>query len=321
MYVNYAAYRDGKRLGEITVEQISDILATPESFVWMALADPEPEELLKIQEEFGLHELAAEDARSAHQRCKLEDYGDCLFLVLHPVEMVGEQVHYGETHLFVGRDYLVSIRHGSREGYGRVRLRCEGSPHLLAKGPGFALYGLLDFIVDQFMPVVEHFQDRLETLEQAIFENQHDRASIEQLYDLKREVANLRNAVAPILDICNALMRLHPDIVSRELKVYYRDVHDHVVRIVRNIDTMRDILTDAMQVYLALVTIRQNDVVKRLAGWGAILAIPTMIFSMYGMNFKFMPELVFPYGYPAALLVTLLGCAALYRKLKFAGWL
>ena len=321
MYVNHAAYRSGRRVGAITIDEISEYLKDPETFVWLALADPTPAELAKIEEEFSLHELAVEDARSAHQRPKLEEYGDALFLVLHNAELREGAVHFGETHIFVGQQFLISIRHGAEVGYRRVRERCENNPQLLAKGSGFALYALLDFVIDQFMPVVDHYQTRLEQLEADIFQNRLDRLLIERLYELKRQVADLRNAVAPALDICNALMRLHPDIVSKDLRVYYRDVHDHVVRILRAMEAMRETLSDAMQVNLALVTVRQNDVVKKLAGWGAILALPTMLFSMYGMNFDAMPELYWRFGYPAVLAVTLLGCIWLYRRLKLQGWL
>lgn len=321
MYVNCAAYRKGQRAGEIAVEQISDELSVPDTFVWMGLAEPGPPELEVIQQEFALHELAIEDARSAHQRPKLEEYGGTLFLVLHTAELLEEEVQFGETHLFVGPHFLVSIRHGSTQGYSRVRARCESSPQLLAKGPGFALYALMDFIVDHYLPVVEHYQTRLEQLEADIFEAQLDRPLMERLYELRRQVLELNHVVTPLLDVCNALMRLHPEVVSRDLRVYYRDVHDHVLRILRATESMRETLSDAMQVNLALVTIRQNDVVKRLAGWGAILAVPTMVFSMYGMNFHNMPELHWPLGYPSALLATCLGCALLYRRLKRAGWL
>ena len=321
MLVNYAAYQKGQSTGAITIEQISDLLQEPDTFVWLALADPTPEELARIQEEFSLHDLAVEDARSAHQRPKLEDYGDSLFLALHTAELFEGEVHFGETHLFVAKQFLISIRHGSAVGYERARERCERAPELLAKGSGFALYALLDFVVDQFMPLVDHYQTLLEQLEADIFENRLDGPLIERLYELKRQVAELRNAAAPLLDISNGLMRLHPEIVSRDLRVYYRDVHDHVLRIIRATDTMREALSDAMQVNLALVTVRQNEVVKRLAGWGAILALPTMVFSLYGMNFEWMPELNWRFGYPAALAVTLIGCLWLYRRLKRVGWL
>jgi magnesium transporter len=321
MFVNYAAYRNGQRVGDIAINQISDLLKEPDTFVWLALVEPDWADLAKIQEEFNLHDLAIEDARSAHQRPKLEEYSESLFLALHTLALSEGSVQFGETHLFVGRRFLISIRHGTTAGYGRVRDRCESMPHLLAKGPGFALYALLDFVVDQFMAVAEYYQNRLERLEADIFQNRLDRPLIERLYELKREVSELRSAAAPVLDIGNALVRLHPEIVSKDLRDYYRDVHDHVLRVLRATDMMRETLSDAMQVNLALVTVRQNEVVKRLAGWGAILALPTMVFSMYGMNFKLMPELEWRYGYPAALLLTLLGCVALYRRLKRADWL
>ena len=321
MYIRCAAYRNGQRIDDIGVENISELLADPESFVWVGLAEPDPSELLQLQAEFGLHELAVEDARSAHQRPKLEEYKGSLFVVLHTVELRDGEVHFGETHLFVGKQFLISIRHQSSLGYGRARTRCESLPQLLAKGSGFPLYAVLDLIVDNFMPVVEHYQSLLEELEEDIFENRSHRDAMERLYDLKRCLLRLRNAATPLLDICNALMRLHPEIVPKDLRVYFRDVLDHVHRIIRATDTMRETLSDAMQANLALITVRQNEVVKRLAGWGAILALPTMVFSMYGMNFKFMPELELRFGYPAVLAATLIGCVWLYRRLKRAEWL
>jgi magnesium transporter len=321
MYVNYAAYRNGQVLGSITIDEISDVLLEPDTFVWLALSEPDAVELGKIQEEFGLHDLAIEDARSAHQRPKLEEYGDSLFVALHTVALNGDRVQYGETHVFVGKQFLISIRRGSTASYRRVRERCENNPQLLAKGPGVALYALLDFVVDQYLLVSDHYEQRLERLEDDIFENRLDRPLIGRLYELKREVSELRTAAAPIVEIANALMRRHREIVAPDLRDYYRDVHDHVLRVLRATDTMRETLADAMQVNLALVTVRQNEVVKRLAGWGAILALPTMVFSMYGMNFKTMPELDWQFGYPASLAVTLVGCIWLYRLLKRARWL
>jgi len=321
MYVHYAAYRNGQGIGTINIEQISDLLQEAASFVWLGLSDPSSEELGKIQEEFGLHDLAMEDTRSAHQRPKIEEYGDTLFLALHTVALNGDRVVYGETHLFAGRQFLVSIRRGPTASYRRVRERCESTPQLLAKGPGFALYALLDFVVDQFLAVSDYYRKQLDQVEADIFENRLDRPLIGRLYELKREVSDLRNAAAPLAEIANALMRRHRNLVGPDLRNYYRDVHDHVLRVLRATDSMRETLSDAMQVNLALVTVHQNEVVKRLAGWGAILALPTMVFSMYGMNFTIMPELGWRFGYPAALAVTLVGCLWLYGLLKHARWL
>jgi magnesium transporter len=321
MVVNCVAYRHGERIGDIPVEQISDVLAQDGTFVWVGLHEADATLLRTIQMEFGLHELAVEDALSAHQRPKLEEYGDSLFVVLQTAQWWEDSMHLGETHVFVGKRFLVSVRHGPSLTYSKVRERCEANPARLAMGPGYALYAVMDFIVDNYAPIVERFGDRLEHLESAIFAESFDRHAIEQLYDLKRELQQLRSAAAPVLEICTELMRLHSDIVPKETKEYFRDIRDHARRVVEAADAMREMLTAAMQVHLALASVAQNEVVKRLAGWGAILAIPTMVFSLYGMNFRHMPELDWRFGYPMVMAIVVLGCAWLYRRLRRVGWL
>jgi magnesium transporter len=321
MVVNCVVYRHGTRVGDIPVEQISDVLAEEGTFVWVGLHEPDTALLRTIQAEFGLHELAVEDALSAHQRPKLEEYGESLFVVLQTAQWWEDSMHLGETHVFVGKRFLVSVRHGPSMTYSKVRERCEANPSRLAMGPGYALYAVMDFIVDNYAPIVARFSARLEELESAIFAQSFSRATIEQLYDLKRELQLLRGAAAPVLDICTELMRLHSDIVPKETKEYFRDIRDHARRVVEATDAMREMLTAAMQVHLALASVAQNEVVKRLAGWGAILAIPTMVFSLYGMNFEYMPETHAPWGYPLILAGVVLGCAWLYRRLRRVGWL
>jgi magnesium transporter len=321
MVVNCVAYRHGERIGDIPVEQISEVLAQEGTFVWVGLHEADATLLRTIQIEFGLHELAVEDALSAHQRPKLEEYGESLFVVLQTAQWWEESMHLGETHVFVGKRFLVSVRHGPSLTYSKVRERCESNPAKLAMGPGYALYAVMDFIVDNYAPIVERFSERLEQLESAIFGESFDRHAIEQLYDLKRELQQLRSAAAPVVDICTELMRLHSDIVPKETKEYFRDIRDHARRVVETTDAMREMLTAAMQVHLALASVAQNEVVKRLAGWGAILAIPTMVFSLYGMNFRHMPELDWRFGYPLVIAVVVMGCAWLYRRLRRAGWL
>ena len=315
------AYKDGNRLGDITIEQISDVLKQEKTFVWLGLRESNDALLEKIQAEFGLHELAIEDARSAHQQPKLEAYGDTLFLVMQTAHWFGDTVHLGETHVFVGARFLVSIRHGSPLGFSKVRERCESMPQRLARGPGFALYAIMDYVADNYVPVVSRLQLALESLEAAIFKHQTQRQTLEELYDLKKELVLLRSATEPLLDICNQLTRFHDHIVPKDVRFYYRDIYDHVKRVNQTIDGMREMLATAMQVHLATVTVRQNEVVKRLAGWGAILAIPTMVFSLYGMNFKHMPELEFGYSYPVVLGAVLVSCLWLYVRLKRGGWL
>jgi len=318
--VHCVAYRNGQPLGDISIDELSEVIKQPDTFVWLGLHEPDDPLLQKIQGEFGLHALAIEDAHHAHQRPKIEAYSNSLFIVLKTAQLEAGQVVYGETHLFVGSNFLVSVRHGASSSYEQVLQRCENSTKGLHKGPGFALYAALDFVADNYKPIVAQFERDFEAIETDIFKDQFDKLVIERLYALKRHLLELRNAALPVAEISTELMRLHEDLIPKELRAYFRDIQDHVSRLVGQIDGMRDMLTTAMQVNLALVANNQNEVVKRLAGWGAILAIPTVIFSLYGMNFAWMPELKWRAGYPAAVGVTLLGCVFVYRRLRRAGW-
>jgi magnesium transporter len=319
--VNSVAYRDGKRLGDIPVDDISEVIKTPGTFVWLGLHEPDVALLRKVQQEFGLHDLAVEDALDAHQRPKLETYGDSIFVVLNTAQIVGDDLVVGETHVFVGPSYVVSVRHGASLTYAPVRERCESDPHGLVNGPGYVLYALMDFVVDNYLPIVTRLEESFTELERGLFRDEFDRGAIERLYHIKRQVLRLRNAVYPIEEVCGQLIRFHEDLVPKELRAYFRDIQDHASRLLRTLDVTREMLTTAVQVNLALVTVGQNEVVKRLAGWGAILAVPTVVFSLYGMNFSFMPELKFHYAYPTVIGVTLVACVGLWRKLHRAGWI
>ncbi|WP_310384340.1 magnesium and cobalt transport protein CorA [Roseateles sp.] len=318
--IHSVAYRDGQALGDIAIDELSGVIQEPGTFVWLGLHEPDDTLLLKIQTEFGLHELAIEDAHHAHQRPKIEAYSDSLFIVLKTAQLEAGQVVYGETHLFVGPNFLVSVRHGASSSYAQVLQRSDAGMKGLHRGPGFALYALLDFVADHYQPIVAQFERDFEAIESDIFNDQFDRLVIERLYVLKRHLLELRNAALPLAEISAELMRLHEDLIPKELRADFRDSQDHVSRLVGLIDGMRDMLTTAMQVNLALVANNQNEVVKRLAGWGAILAIPTVVFSLYGMNFEWMPELRWRAGYPVAVAATLLSCVLVYRRLRRAGW-
>jgi magnesium transporter len=318
--VDSVVYRDGQRIGDIPIAEIGEAIKQAGTFVWLGLHEPDDATLRKIQQAFGLHDLAIEDAHHAHQRPKIEAYSNSLFIVLKTALLQEGHVTYGETHLFVGTNFLVSVRHGASSSFAQVLQNCEDSTKDLPKGPGFALYAILDFVADNYQPVVAQFEQDFDAIETDIFNDQFDRLVIERLYALKRNLLELRNAALPLAEISAELMRLHEDLIPRELRAYFRDVQDHVSRLVGLIDGMRDMLTTAMQVNLALVANNQNEVVKRLAGWGAILAIPTVVFSLYGMNFEWMPELKWQAGYPLAVAATALGCAFVYRRLRRAGW-
>jgi len=319
--IKCAAYQNGISIGDVSIEDISEVLKRENTFVWLGLYEADGELLAKIQQEFGLHELAIEDALTAHQRPKIEEYGESLFMVLHTVHLAEEQVELGETHIFMGPRFLVTVRHGASRSHSKVRERCEAMPQQLVKGPGFVLYSIMDFIVDNYVPVIDGLQQRFDVLELAIFESRPSRQTIEGLYELKRELLQLEGVINPVIDICNELMRFHSGVVPKDVGVYFRDIADHIKRIDQAIRGMREMLLAAMQVHLTFETVRQNEVVKRLAGWGAILAIPTMVFSWYGMNFRHMPELEWEYSYP--LVVGGVGVASLllYLRLKRAGWL
>ena len=317
------AYADGKRLGDVAIPDISEALKQPGVFVWVGLHDPSSELLLEIQKEFGLHDLAVEDAQLAHQRPKLEQYGDSIFVVLRPAILSSDEqrVELGETHLFVGPRYIVSVRHGATPSYTAVRARCESTPALLVKGPGFVLYAIMDFVVDQYFPVMDALGDQLERLEDEIFSQTFDRTTVHRIYDLKRNMLTVKRAVSPLVDVCNRLMRFDQPLIPEDTRPYFRDVYDHAIRINDHVDTLRELLTGALEAHLSLTAVAQNDAMKKLAGWAAIIGVPTMVAGIYGMNFKHMPELEWTWGYPAVMAFMLGSCGFLYYKFKRSGWL
>lgn len=319
--VNCVAYKNGRKLSHIAVEDITSVLHDKDTFVWVGLHEPDHEMLKKMQAQFGLHELAIEDASKAHQRPKLEEYGDTLFIVLHTAALQDDGVEFGETHVFLGPQFLMTVRHGSSVGYGRVRERAESMPDRLARGPGFAFYIVIDFIVDQYQFCMDGLQERFRNLEQKLFDPDPHTDHLQDFYHLKNELMTLQAAAVPLSEVCTQLVRFHSGIVPKESHVYYRDVLDHVARVAQAADRMREMINAAMQVALAQVTIRQNEVVKRLAGWGALLAVPTVVFSLYGMNFDYMPELHWTGSYPLLLGSVITICGLLYRRLKRARWL
>jgi len=323
MIVNCAAYADGRRVADIDLEAVSDYVAKEGHFVWIGLHEPDDDVLKKLQEELGLHELAVEDARRAHQRPKLEEYGPGLFVVLRTGAWNegGHRVDVGETHLFVGARYVVSVRHGETLGYADVRARCEATPRLLHHGPGFVLYALMDSIVDRYFPIVDELEEELDRLEESIFGTRVERDVAERIYDLKSEVIAIKRAVSPLIDVCNRLARYDQGLIDDEVRPYFRDVYDHVVRINESVDSVRELLTSALEANLSLVSIRQNEVMKTLAGWAAIFGAVTLMAGIWGMNFEHMPELHAAWGYPAALGVMATVSGVMYAWLRRSGWL
>ena len=301
MLVNCAAYRDGRKVADIPKEDIHKYLGEPGTFVWVALKDPDPAELDEMQREFGLHELAVEDARYGHGRPKLEEYGDSLFAVVQTVEYVDDELMVGEVSIFAGKNYVLSVRNRTREGFFHVRARAEREPKLLKHGSAFVLYALIDTVVDRYFPVLERLEDELEVVERHIFEGTPARENIEALYALRQKLTTLKHATGPLEEYVG---KLHggrvPEICVRSQE-YFRDIDDHLSRINQSIDSLRDMVTTATHVNLSLITLQESEVVKRLAAYAALVAVPTMIAGIYGMNFEHMPELKWVYGYPFSL--------------------
>jgi magnesium transporter len=302
MLINCVAYQDGKKLADLPTDKISDYIARPECFVWVALRDAEPDELSLMQQEFGLHELAVEDARRGHQRPKIEEYGESLFTVVKTVELVEGELIIGEVDIFVGRNYVLSVRSQSSQGFLGVRARAENEPEMLRQGPAFVLYALMDAVVDRYFPVVDALESELDQIEERIFDKGTERDNIQRLYELKRKITLMRHAVGPLIE---AVDRLHGPLYRINGQLY----------------SIRDTISTAIQVNLSMVAIDESEVNKQLAAYAAIFAVFTGFAGIWGMNFKFMPELEWHYGYPMAIGVMVLVCGYMYSKFKRSGWL
>ncbi|HET6803563.1 MAG: magnesium/cobalt transporter CorA [Betaproteobacteria bacterium] len=326
MLVSCVAYEEGRKIADIPAADISEYLHRPNCFVWVALVEPTQEELDEMAREFDLHELAVEDARKGHQRPKIEEYGDSLFAVLHPAEIVklddgSDDIRIGEVDIFVGYNYVLTVRHRTQIGFAAVRARTEREPELLRHGSGFVLYALIDNVVDRYFPVLDQLETRLEASEEQLFSSASSRDKLEELYGIKRQLMTLRHVVAPLMEAVGKLYGGRVPHLCLGAQEYFRDVYDHLARISASIESIREILTTAIQVNLALIGIADNEVTKRLAAWGALITVPTLIAGIYGMNFKFMPELDSVLGYPLVILGMVAVDAFLFLRFRRAKWI
>ena len=323
MLINCAAYNtDGKKIADIPKQEISDYLARHDTFVWVAMKDPNDAELLEMQQEFGLHPLAVEDASHGHQRPKIDEYGDSVFMVLHNVEFREGELEVGEVSLFVGPNYVLSVRRGTEQGFASVRERAEREPKLLKHGSGFVFYAIVDAVVDRYFPVVDALETELEKVEARIFEDDMSaRSNIEALYSLKRELMTLRHAVEPLIEAIHKLYGGRVPQVCQGTQDYFRDVYDHLLRVSTQLDGLRDMVITAMSVNLSMIQLGESDVTKRLAAYAALVAVPTLIAGIYGMNFEHMPELKWIFGYPLTLALMAGIDFYLFRRFRKAGWL
>lgn len=320
--VNCVAYKNGHRTANIPLNNVHEVLEDTRQFVWIGLHEPSQEVMQRVQQEFNLHDLAVEDAQKAHQRPKLELYGETVFLILRTAQKTGHSnIEFGETHFFVGRNFIVVIRHGSTVAYTEVRSRCETMPELLSKGQSFVLYAIMDFIVDRYLPVVESLENELQQIEDKIFKERPSRETTEQIYHLKRELLDVKRTVSPLIDMCSRLTKTDIKNISTETQPYFRDIYDHVIRVNEMVDNTRELLNSALEANFSLISISQNDTSKKFAGWAAIIAVPTMVAGFWGMNFKFMPETESQYGFYSIIFLTITACVVLYLLFRRTGWL
>jgi magnesium transporter len=322
MLINCVAYEQGNKLADIPVAEIGNYLHRPQCFVWVALKDASDDELHEMQRQFNLHELAVEDARHGHQRPKIEEYGETIFAVMHVVEYSPtDELLVGEVCVFVGHNFVLSVRSRSTMGFLGVRQRAEHEPHMLRHGSSFVFYALMDSVVDRYFPVIDAMETELDTIEDMIFEPGTARQNIERLYALKRRVGVVRHAVVPLMEATGKLFGGRVPQVCERSQDYFRDVYDHLVRSNATLEVLRETIATAIQVNLSMVTIEESETTKRLAAWAGIFAVATAFVGVWGMNFEHMPELKWQWGYPTALAVMGSVCGLMYWRFRKARWL
>jgi magnesium transporter len=325
MLVSCVAYQNGKKLADSPVADISEYVTRPDCFVWVALFEPDAAELDQMTEEFGLHPLAVEDAHKGHQRPKIEEYDDSLFAVLQTIEIApagsDASLQVGEVAIFVGSNYILSVRHRTEKGFADVRARTEREPELLRYGSGFVLYALMDTVVDRYFPILDTLELELEDIEEKIFVRNTVRSNIKALYGLKRRLMVLKHAVDPLMEATGKLYGGRVPQTCTGMQAYFRDVYDHLHRISASIEHIRDMQATAIQANLGMISLAASEVTKKLAAWAAIIAVPTMVAGIYGMNFEHMPELKWAFGYPFAVAVMVVVDLWLYLRFKKARWL
>lgn len=314
-------YSAGRRVTNIAIDQAGEWARKAGHVVWIGLLEPDDALLRQVQAQFGLDPLAIEDAGKAHQRPKIEQYGDGLFIVARTAEMIDGRISFGETHLFVGRGYVVSVRHGPSVSYTFVRERCESAPTMLARGETYILYSILDFIVDNYLVVLERVHAEAEHIENAVLAMQLDQEQIERLYLLRRDLLHLRNGVAPLVEVCHRLEHAEVITIDSGMQLFFRDVTDHVQRVQEEIAALREMLAFAFEASLLTNQSEQTAITRRLAAWAAILAVPTALAGIYGMNFEHMPELRWTYGYFVVIGLVVAICVILYLRFRSRHWL
>ena len=323
MIVDCAVYQDGRRRDRhLRLEDAFRAGRDDGAFVWIGLHEPTEQEFDAVRREFGLHELAVEDAIKAHQRPKLEIYGDTLFVVLKPATYHDDrdEIELGETLLFVGEGFIVSVRHGEATALAEVRRAVESQPERLRCGPDAVLHAIVDRVVDDYLPVAQALEEDIEEVEADVFSPERSNPA-ERIFKLKREVLEFSRATGPLIEPLDRLCRADLPQVDGSMSSYFRDVRDHLERVVEQIENERELLSSVLTANLSQVGVRQNADMRKISAWVAIVAVPTMIAGVYGMNFEHMPELRWTFGYPLVVAVMVAICTLLYRRFRRSGWL
>ena len=313
-------YSQGRRGRAVSLDEPRPVLDDGD-FVWIGLHEPTAEELGKLAETYDLHQLAVEDALNAHQVPKVEVYGDQLFVVAKTAHLEGDKIKYGETAIFIGRHHIITARHGSARNHSRVRAQLEASPQMLEQGPDYVLHGIIDFIVDGYLPIVETIEDKVLEMEQKMLVSFLDRDQIKRLFRLRRQLLLFGRILGPMSEVAGKLVNLDLPCLDQHAKPFFRDVLDHVRRVESMVGSLREVITSVFEASNLLEQQGQGIITRQLAAWAAILAVPTAIAGIYGMNFEYMPELKMEYGYYIVLTVIVLLCGLLYHRFKKTGWL
>lgn len=314
-------YKDGVRIREVSLDQDDALATKPGEFVWIGLYEPSAAELTRLQARFKLHPLAIEDALNAHQRPKVEVYGRELFVVARTAQLVDEHIAYGETAIFVGQGHLITVRHGSARAHTDLRAQLEASPTLLAKGSDYVLHAVLDFVVDGYLPIIQALEDEVLDIERRTLEAFLSHAEVKRLFHLRRDLIRFKRVLSPMAEVCGRLEHLDTPCLDDDVRPYFRDVLDHTQKVEGMVDALREVITSVFEAASLLEQQRQSAITRKLAAWAAILAVPTAVAGIYGMNFEHMPELKWTFGYPAVMVGIVGVIGYLYWRFKRNGWL
>ena len=315
-------YRDGHRVRPVTIDERVDCRAKKDEFVWIGIADPTEEEMHRLANCYDLHPLAVEDAIKGDQLPKIDIYDEQLFVVARTAQLTdGDHIDYGETAIFVGHSHIISVRHGSKRAHTSLREQLEKSPRLLMHGVDYLLHAILDYIIDGYIPLIEDLEEEVLGMEEKAVDSFLERQEVNRIFDVRRELIRFQRVLGPMGEVAQKLARQELPCIDAEARVYFRDVQDHIRRVQLRVDGLREVLTSVFELSSLLEQQRQGTITRQLAAWAAILAVPTAIAGIYGMNFENMPELKTKDGYFVILAVIVLICALLYRRFRRVGWL